>query len=77
MARRRLFEYGPSVRTPRLGMQPVSVVSENSRRGVFLRNPPGVVIGHSTTVKSRMGQATRKGIEPPGYQAPNYVRPLS
>lgn len=71
------MEYGPSVRTPRLGMQRVSIQSDNARRGVFLRVPPGTVIGHGTTAKSQMGRATKKGITMPGYQAPNYVRPLS
>lgn len=73
--RKRIMEYGPSTRTPRLGMQTVSVATQNSRRGVFLRVPPG--IDHTTTVKSNMGRATWKGLREPGYQAPNYIRPLS
>lgn len=73
--RKRIMNYGPTIRTPRLGMQLVSVRTQNARRGVFLRMPPSVQ--YNTVVKSEMGRATQKGIREPGYQAPNYIRPLS
>lgn len=77
MARKRIMEYGPTVRTPRVGMQTVSVNSERARRGVFLRVPPGTVIGHGTTVKSKMGVRPHRGMRMPGIQAKDMTTPLS
>lgn len=71
------MEYGPSTRPSRVSMQNVSTIPERARTGVFLRNPPGSVIGHGTTVKSRMGVRPHRGMRMPGIQAKDLTTPLS
>lgn len=75
MARKRIFEYGPSIRTPprSLGLQTVSEQRIRNSRGVFLREGPG--IDQARTAKSRLVPRPIRGIRPPGWQPPDYSSP--
>jgi hypothetical protein len=69
MARRRIMNYGPTVRGGRSGSsrQTVSTLSAPSRNGVILRVHPG--FGRSTTTKSRLTRQEIRGNPPPGRHA--------
>lgn len=69
--RRRIVSGGRTT-TP-YGMDAVSQQVIRNTEGVILRAGPG--FDHSRTVKSRLRPRPVRGIEPYGFQPPNYPSP--